>query len=304
MLAVVSTARAGSSLLGRLISETEGVGYPGEIDLLWGRTIAKGEDCGCGRRPMDCPVWSKVIARFGADTHRTSDEVRELAAELDQTRSNFGLEDAIRLPPRLAPELQRFVTETMRLTEAYLEVTGTTTVVDTSKSLIMAALLPHFSAFDTGGVFLHRRPAAVYASNHRRSRDPNPWVLGPRVAMGWGRVALTATALRRRGVEMVELDYHRVTTDPSAAVATALSVIEHRNPARLRSTKAGVAFSEAHVATGNQPNQEMQGPTKIEPDYRPSDPSDRIGPLLADVLTIPFGPQRRRLISRLSPSAN
>jgi len=287
LLSILSTARAGSTLLGRVLGQGEGVGYPGEVDLLWARTIALQEPCGCGALPHECPLWSAVLMRLCEDTGRTPAEVIELSVKMAELRQGFSFLDYQRAKQRLSPGLRRFVQETTALLNAYRAVTGDTVLIDSSKSLLMAAALPHFSEFDVSGVFLHRASSGVYASSHRREEQANPWQLGPRVALGWSRTAVTARQVEKRGIPLLDLHYRHLATNPAgtaAAIFRSLGV-EEECPSMM--VDGVIDFDASHVGAGSPAVRAFVGPTPITLNDKPSDPSDRVGPMLTKVLTLP-----------------
>jgi hypothetical protein len=77
IVSVVSTARAGSTVLGVFLAEQPGWFVAGELELLHERAAERRRLCGCGELVAECPVWSAVLERVGDD-----DDVERVAAAI------------------------------------------------------------------------------------------------------------------------------------------------------------------------------------------------------------------------------
>src|SRR5690242_1910457 len=63
---VAGSGRSGSTLLDRLLNETEGVVAIGELVYLWDPDQLDRHVCGCGKPVRDCEFWSAVADKaFG-----------------------------------------------------------------------------------------------------------------------------------------------------------------------------------------------------------------------------------------------
>ena len=60
VLYVGGCQRSGSTLLDRMLGQTQGHISAGEITHLWARGVGANDLCGCGERFADCPFWSEV----------------------------------------------------------------------------------------------------------------------------------------------------------------------------------------------------------------------------------------------------
>jgi hypothetical protein len=59
---IAGWARSGSSLLGKLLGQYDGLFDAGEIIQWWKAASTPGWRCGCGDTLPDCPIWSQVLA--------------------------------------------------------------------------------------------------------------------------------------------------------------------------------------------------------------------------------------------------
>src|SRR3954466_11303605 len=61
VLSIVGPGRSGTTILGNILGEVEGVTNAGELRWLWRRGLAERRPCGCGLPPAECPRWSVVL---------------------------------------------------------------------------------------------------------------------------------------------------------------------------------------------------------------------------------------------------
>jgi hypothetical protein len=59
---IAGWARSGSSLLGKLLGQYDGLFDAGETIKWWRAAATPGWRCGCGDALPDCPIWSQVLA--------------------------------------------------------------------------------------------------------------------------------------------------------------------------------------------------------------------------------------------------
>src|SRR3954452_12149224 len=65
VLSIVGPGRSGTTILGNILGEVEGVTNAGELRWLWRRGLMERRPCGCGLPPAECPRWSAVLDRVG-----------------------------------------------------------------------------------------------------------------------------------------------------------------------------------------------------------------------------------------------
>lgn len=133
--------RSGTTLTERLLGELPGVCPLGEVVHLWQRGLLDGERCGCGVPFGECPFWRKVGEQaFGGWDALDVERVLALKAKVDRTRFIPALA-APRLRSSLADRVTEYVGIYRRLYEAARAVTGSSTVVDSSKHASLAYCL-------------------------------------------------------------------------------------------------------------------------------------------------------------------
>lgn len=100
VICVVSTARAGSTVVGLTLAAQRDWFAAGELELLWARAAERRRPCGCGRLVAECPVWSAVIEQANpSDSMHSVYSAVALAAEsrviVDTSKSIRHVRDAM-----------------------------------------------------------------------------------------------------------------------------------------------------------------------------------------------------------------
>lgn len=151
ILYIAGAGRSGSTLLDMALGQAPAVCSCGELSNL--STVARdGLLCSCGAPVRDCPFWSQVLARTG-----TFDPAEETVLNHSRRISSW-------LKVLGGSQQKRYVEWVDSVYQAIGEISGSGTVVDSSKSpLRLAALLRH-SSHDVYVIHLVRDPGKVAAS--------------------------------------------------------------------------------------------------------------------------------------------
>src|SRR3712207_6711350 len=90
VLSIVGPGRSGTTILGNILGEVQGIVNAGEIRWLFQRGLLERRPCGCGLPPAECPRWSVVLDRWWkacrpdtAEDHRPEEIGRVLRAQRD-----------------------------------------------------------------------------------------------------------------------------------------------------------------------------------------------------------------------------
>ena len=138
---VAGSGRSGSTLLDRLLNETDGVVAIGELVYLWEPEQLDRHVCGCGKPVRDCEFWGAVADKaFGGWESPAYARITELRRSVLRHRYL-----PLLAAPWMSPKFRRLVAELVDLLvpvyDAVAEVSGATVIVDSSKEVAYAYAL-------------------------------------------------------------------------------------------------------------------------------------------------------------------
>lgn len=259
VLYILGTQRGGSTIFGRVVGNTPGFAFAGEVRRLWERGLGPGRTCGCGQ-PFDvCPVWSKALpAALGTDV--TPEQMAGWQREVAPPTHSWRRSDCVlahREQPARWPHLASYVTVMDRLYPALARAYGTAVLIDGSKLPADAAVLSCLPGVDPYYLHLVRDPRGVLASQLRRAgsgRDGRPPLR--RAAYGslaWSARQLSARHLARRlpSARILQLRYEEFVADPDATVAAVRDFVGA--PPSPSSLRASIALPLVHTPGGVLP---------------------------------------------------
>lgn len=265
---VVACTHSGSTLLGRILNQLEGVFSAGELQYLdryWGPT---GRPCSCGEHVVRCPLWSRVFWRL----HESDLDM----VPFSRVSTERSLEWAKALTGRYGERGKNlFPTSNRLLFETLHEVTGAQVVVDNSKDLWR--LKPLVDAFpdEVWVVHLVRAPETHIASQQRRKGTSflrAAW-------LKWYRVNVLARRIGGRARHYRQVRYEDLVEHPERTIEALAGWlgVPYRDPF------AG-AIEPAHEIN---PNRETQSAVaeSLRPDPARVGTSPARGPLERLVLT-------------------
>ena len=303
VLSVTGAGRSGTTVLASILDGVEGIASAGEVRRLWEHGVAGGRPCGCGRAPVDCPVWSGVITRtLDAQDGTSPGEALQhiIAAQHDLSR----LRHRLRLFRSAAggktdwAALERVRAALGVACVAFAESTRARVVVDTSKRAEDAAVfaaLPHVEHY-----VLHivRDPRAV-AHSWRRAKAFS--AAGSTRTMGTRRLPSTV----RRWVEnclgtetllryvphdrTLRVRYEDFSRDPRAVVGQILALLSEPGEGPFEDDHT-VRLGPNHIVAGN-PSRFTTGSVTIRADEEWRARMPRREQLLIEVVTKPLMPR-------------
>lgn len=299
VLYVVGRSRSGSTLVGNLLGQIDGVFHAGELRTLWTQLAASPSaeliPCGCGRAVSDCPLWTEVAARtFTApDGPTDAATVQRWEEHIPKGRRPWrivGRRDVV--APRGVLRSYAFA---MRQAYAAIgEVTGARVVVDISKRPTDPLLIHAVPDVPSFLVHLVRDPRAVMHSWTRRVEWPDsplemrrfsPW----QSAVSWDTRNLLAEYVRRHfgPRRSTRLRYEDLVAAPEETIRFLLQLVGEASagPPPVSGSKAELV--PGHVLGGN-PSKFRTGSVEIHEDSEWREglaPRDR---LLATLVALPF----------------
>jgi hypothetical protein len=237
ILYILGGSRTGSTLVDNVLNEVDGFFSGGEIRFLWERLL-EGRLCGCRRRFLDCPVWSRALkSGFGFPEHSRIDVEDVVDWQRNSLRlvRTFQVLRAADGRTRGSTSLRAFADVSQRLYRSLGDVTGARVIVDSSKRASNAAVLGMLE--DVSPYYLHlvRDPRAVAHSRRRRKLNPDRPVPGYmdtssvfNTGVSWLAWNLTSEAVVRRQdpSRVMRLRYEDFAADPLGTTERIVRLID------------------------------------------------------------------------------
>jgi len=265
-------------VLSSVLGEVPGCASAGEIRWLWERGILDGRPCGCGEKPVTCPIWSQVIDRCLSTPGpggvvptveaivAAQQEVGDTRHRMRVLRSAGGGDD-----DWAALRLVRHVTGLA--VRSFADATGAQVVVDISKRPVDAAVMAQAPGVDPYVLHMLRDPRAV-AHSWRRAKGfsigDETRTMGtrklPATVRRWLANALGTEALYRRvpSERWERLRYEDFCAEPKASLDRVLTMMDvpGRPPFEDANT---VRLQPNHIVAGN-PSRFTVGSVQIRVD--------------------------------------
>ena len=241
---IVGSGRSGTTLLDLLLGHQEGVFSAGEIARLWNAGIAGDQLCGCGQRPLSCPVWGPAIDHAYETTRFTNEDLETLAEAIAGERQRLQGSRSLSGESRYGRAYQALVT-------CAAEIAGCDVLVDSSKRPGDGSYLRSNANLPINVVLIVRRCAAV--------------------AFSWGRVvsmndSLSPRQMGTRGVRRAALQwasFHLQCAWRLASHRSDLNVVDYdelvNSPVGLISETLGTSPKEVRLPTAIPENHTLGG---------------------------------------------
>jgi sulfotransferase family protein len=271
---IMGSGRSGTTLVGSILDEHAGVFNAGELSYLWERGILEPRGCGCGRAPLECPVWGPVIEQVAAGR-----DPRTLARRLLDLRGAIRLRNTRRIvsgPPiaggRAAESdgqspLLEYGAVLRDVYFALASETGSNTIIDTSKHPADAALLGRLTGIRPTFVHIVRDPRAV-ANSWRRRKQGIARRKVPLAATDWLLTNRAADLVRHRHpVASTFVRYEDLMAAPRAVIQGILELAGIATEPTPFVDERTVMLGANHTVSGN-PDRFVAGPTTLRLDDR------------------------------------
>lgn len=175
LLYISGTGRSGTTILEILLGANPTMAGVGELTHIFEDGFLANEPCSCGAAAHDCVVWGDVIARC-AWSRREVAGIMSLVRRLEHHR--FFPVIATGRGPRDA--VSEYLDVHRRLLTILHDVTGASTLIDSSQYAARALLLAGGLGDDVQVLTLTRRPSGIMASFGK----PNPDEQRPKTVVG------------------------------------------------------------------------------------------------------------------------
>ncbi len=164
---IAGSPRSGSTLLDNALGELPGVFSAGELRLLWRRAfLEEGRRCGCGDTLLACAVWSGILELLEEELSRRSLTPADIVGWQEtvvRSRHMWGMP----LPKSEASSYDTYAELLRFLYETIARVTGSVTIVDSSKLAPEGDVLRSLHGLESSVIQLVRDPRAVAYSRQR-----------------------------------------------------------------------------------------------------------------------------------------
>lgn len=217
---IAGTNRCGSTLLERMLGQVPGSCSVGELVHLWERGVLEDQRCGCGETFRSCPFWVHVGEEaFGGWSELGS--VYDLKRRVDRHRY-VPLMLAPQLSAAYAADLARFSDMLVRLYRSIAKASGSTVIIDSSKSSSYLLLLRRIPVIDLRLVHLVRDSRGVAYSATKRVKRPEivrddsymPTYHPAQSAIEWDFYNSMFELMRASGIPGLRLRYEDLVADP------------------------------------------------------------------------------------------
>ncbi len=261
--------RSGTTILNILLGMNPNSLAVGEINLIFRQFPREDKSipCACGETLRDCPIWSQVMARFHAELPDISDARADAITRKVETYP--------RRSPVSAAEWDEYVQIWRVIFDATVEVSGATTLINSSKtgwhSLDRPLSLAN-AGYDVRLLHMIRDPRAVAWSKLRREIQHEHLQSN----LSRFRAALIATfhwsftnfSTQWRYHNRANLRYHALrhrdfVADPVARLREMGARLDLDLTPVIEIVQTGTPITGGHLVSGNEIRGE--GPLKIQP---------------------------------------
>jgi len=236
IIRVMGASRSGTTIVSKSLETIDDAFYLGELDRFADGSANLGKPCVCGRPLMDCPIWSGMTVPADA---RSLDEIR-YASYFDDVYRQIS------------------------------DRTGSTLLIESSKSISHARLMLRSSAFRSIVVHVARDPRGVLNSRSRGWRSPRAvgdpsLVEGARVGLYWNKVNGGIDRLCRDDPAAFFVRYEDFAASPLSFVRQVGASLVHSPAERAWPSPNAMIVERGHAAYGN-PSRRTTGTSTIRLD--------------------------------------
>lgn len=256
--------RCGSTLLDRIVGQTDGFFSAGEVRHLWREGLIEDRRCGCGRSFSNCALWQHVMRTAfpdGIDRPR----MERLKQRVDR---------AARIPQIIAGRPAAFRRDRddyldilRRLYAGIHDATGARVIIDSSKDVSHGWLLTQ-ADIDVCVVHLVRDSRAAAFSWQRHKFNPGSGgdmrrYLPMRAGLEWQSINALTHAQRHTRVPFMQLRYDDFAEDPAGSVDRVIALTGET--ARPAFEGTSIELAPNHTVAGN-PNRFFAGAVTVAAD--------------------------------------
>jgi len=253
---VLGAGRSGSTILGLLLGQGAGTLFAGELFAAPLHIAQQQRPCSCGSDP--CAFWSEVMDRLApidGEAHARAGRHRDLL------RALWG------------PARTTYMGHSVALLDALAEVSGCTTIIDSSKYAARAVWLRRGLGDRLRVVYLQRSPEGLIRSHSQRHATEQRGMSLRRLVVYDAVVSLSARLARHR-LDPVQLSYEDLLEAPGAVIQRVAGQLE-LDPEPLISALNG-PLVVGHLVTANRLRNDPQVRLRTRPEVAPLSGRERL----------------------------
>jgi hypothetical protein len=170
LLYIVGSGRSGSTILGNVLDQADGVFHAGELRGMWKYALMPGSLCGCGRPITACEIWASVYSGLfqgeAAFDPETAWQEREWANKAAQKLR-------LLLPggrAYVADHISTYLAGQARMYGLLAAASESRVIVDSSKLPVLGLLAQMTTGVEVYFLHLVRQPEAVAVSWRRKKQ--------------------------------------------------------------------------------------------------------------------------------------
>jgi len=258
VLYIAGVSHCGSTFLGSLLGQADGVIFVGEL-CHTARALEREQVCGCSRLLRDCPFWAPIFARVDTDALRLDHADERARAVVRHALADRGV-------GKRSPRVERSVREFATTLSALAETTGARVVVDSSKSPAYGRLLESAPGIE------------LYVLHVVRDPRGTAWSWQKATDLHWGPYALSLIwdfwnpmieLLWSRSPRYMRLRYEDFARHPRDAVRRIFELLGEDEPSLPFREDGSVELGVTHSIAGN-PGRVRHGviPIRVDDEWR------------------------------------
>jgi len=259
VLYIAGEGRSGSTIIGNILGQVEGLFFAGEAISIWRHFLMDNRMCACGVPASECSTWNNIF-KAAFDTNSVNLD-RMIEFEKSSTRIRYAWKMLIPYVTRLfREELTEYLFNIEKLYFAISDSTATEVIVDTSKKPtygFLLSLLPNIEVYTLHLVRDSRGVAYSWGKRKIQEAMPDktiymhqfaPW----KSAWRWNIYnLLTELLLHRHSKEYLTLRYEDFIEEPTLALSKILQFLKLSGSEYLVDEQKQVNLATNHAIWGN-----------------------------------------------------
>lgn len=298
VLNIAGEGRSGSTFLGNVLGQVEGVFFAGEPRGIWDKGVLQNTPCGCGLPFNNCKTWKHILVKAFGD----NENMKYMATEMVHMRSNIFRSRHVPLAI-ISKTLRAFYINKIgcyldqldKLYKSVQEKTGCRVIVDSSSYVSHAYLLGLLPSVDLYTLHLVRDVRGVVYSWSKKKKlgdfdDEYMLLRKPlKAAMLWVSANLIGETMKYKDAsgKYLRIKYEDFVDRPVEAILSIMNLISEQ-PTTLPFINDHTVFLDGNHAIWGNPNRFQREVVEIRQDNEWKDKMTSHDKLLVTLMTLPL----------------